>query len=292
VAKALSAENLPCVVFGDRRALERAWAAHGRGEMPAVEAEGALAEADLEPGRPTEAGSRASAQWVVTAARAVLAGRAAALVTAPIAKRALHLAGHDLPGQTELLRDLAGAPRVAMMLVGERLRVILATTHCALREVPERLREVDLVALLALVERELREKFGLVRPRLALCALNPHAGEGGLLGDEEAALLEPAVLRARAEAIDVSGPHPADTLFVRAARGELDAVVAMYHDQALIPLKLLHFGGAVNVTLGLPFVRTSPDHGVAYDLAGQGRADPGSMRAALRLAARLAARGA
>jgi 4-hydroxythreonine-4-phosphate dehydrogenase len=287
VAKALAVLPLPCRVFGDRRAFTRAWASWGRGEPPPLEEVGELADQDLRPGTPTEAGLRASAAYVLAAVRAIQEGRVAALCTAPLAKRALHLAGYDVPGHTELLQQLSGVPRVAMMLAGEKLRVVLATTHCALRDVPDRLRQVDLVALLELVDRELRDKLRIARPRLALSALNPHGGEGGLFGDEEATLLSPAVARARAQGVEVSGPYPADTLFARAVKGEFDVVVATYHDQALIPLKLLHFGGSVNVTLGLPFVRVSPDHGVAYDIAGQGRADPGSMRAALRLAGEL-----
>jgi 4-hydroxythreonine-4-phosphate dehydrogenase len=287
VAKALVAHPVPCRIFGDRRAFARAWERWGRGDPPPLEEVSELADEDLRPGAPTEAGLRASAEYVLAAVRALKEGRCAALCTAPLVKRALHLAGHHVPGHTELLQALSGAPQVAMMLAGEKLRVVLATTHCALREVPERLHEVDLVALLALVDRELCDKFRIDRPRLALSALNPHGGEEGLFGDEETVLLAPAVARARALGVEVSGPHPADTLFARAVRGEFDVVVALYHDQALIPLKLLHFGGSVNVTLGLPFVRVSPDHGVAYDIAGQGKADPGSMKAALRLAGEL-----
>jgi 4-hydroxythreonine-4-phosphate dehydrogenase len=292
VVKALAAEARPCRVYGSRRAFERAFAAWGRGEPPEIAEVADLGEADIVPGRPTEAGLVASARAVVAAARDVLAGRASALVTAPLVKRAIQLLGSSAPGHTELLQEISGAPLVAMMLAGERLRVVLLTTHCALREVPERLRRVPIGEMVALTARELRDRFGIAAPRLALCALNPHAGEGGLFGDEEATVLAPAVAAAQARGIAVSGPYPADTLFVRAVRGEFDAVLAPYHDQALIPLKLLHFGGAVNVTLGLPFVRTSPDHGVAYDIAGQGRADPSSMAAAIRLAEELASSGA
>lgn len=290
IAKALAAAPVPCLLFGDRRAFKRAWSAWGRGEPPPIVEVGALADADRVPGRPTEAGLLASARYVLEAARAVSEGRARALVTAPLAKRALALAGHDVPGHTELLQRLTGAPRVAMMLAGERLRVVPATTHCALRDVPARLGETDLPGLFVLVAGELERRFGIDGPRLALAALNPHAGEGGRFGDEEATILAPAVEHARGLGVRIEGPLPADTLFVRAARGDFDAVVACYHDQALIPLKLLHFGRAVNVTLGLPWVRTSPDHGVAYDIAGRGVADPGSMQAALELAARLSTR--
>ena len=291
VAKALAETPRDCRVYGSAAAFARAWAAWGRGAAPEVVEVAALAEEDLVPGQPTDAGLRCSAQAVLAAVRDVQAGRARALVTAPLVKRALGLVGSKAPGHTELLQELSGAPRVAMMLAGDKLRVVLATTHCALREVPERLRRADLPGLCALVDRELRGRFGLAAPRLALAALNPHGGEGGLFGDEEQTLLAPAVAAARAAGVDVRGPFPADTLFARAVRGEFDVVVGLYHDQALIPLKLLHFGGGVNVTLGLPFVRTSPDHGVAYDIAGAGRADASSMALAMRLAEELSRRG-
>lgn len=291
LAKALAIEPRSITVYGPRRALERAWHTHGKGPLPTCVDVGDLADADLVPGAPTDAGAKASALAVVAAAHAVMRGEARALVTAPLVKRALALAGYDAPGHTELLMQLAGVPRVAMMLGGEKLRVIVATTHCALRDVPARLRELELGALIVLTARELRDKLGIARPRLALAALNPHAGEGGRFGDEEATLLQPALQAARAAGVDIDGPHPSDTLFARAATQDLyDAIVALYHDQALIPVKLLHFGNAVNTTLGLPFVRTSPDHGVAYDIAGRGVADPGSMAAALRLADTMSAR--
>ena len=290
LAKALALEPRTARVYGARVALERAWRSYGLGPLPPCEDVGALSEADMVLGQPSDAGLRASAQAVVDATRAVMRGEARALVTAPIVKRALALAGHDAPGHTELLMRLAGVPQVAMMLGGEKLRVIVATTHCALRDVPARLREVDLAGLMVLTARELRAKLGIAHPRLALAALNPHGGEDGLFGDEEATLLRPALDAARAAGVDVTGPHPSDTLFARAATHDLyDAIVALYHDQALIPVKLLHFGNAVNTTLGLPFVRTSPDHGVAYDIAAQGIADPGSMVAALRLADKMSA---
>jgi 4-hydroxythreonine-4-phosphate dehydrogenase len=188
---------------------------------------------------------------------------------------------------TELLAHLTGAPFVAMMFQSDALRVVLATIHVPLSEVPRLLTRATLEQVIRLAAREL-PRFGCGAPRLAVCGLNPHAGEGGVLGLEEQRVLEPAIAACRRDGIDVAGPFPADTLFVRASRGEWDAVVACYHDQGLIPLKLLAFGRAVNVTLGLPIIRTSVDHGTAYDIAGQGIADHGSLVEAVRLAARLA----
>jgi 4-hydroxythreonine-4-phosphate dehydrogenase len=282
--KALSREPRDVRVYGPRAALDRALREFGQGlTLDCVDIGGPGAGV-AGPGCPNDDALRASAEAVVAATRAVLSGEARALVTAPISKRALRLAGYDAPGHTELLQQLSGTPQVLMMLGGEKLKVILATTHIALKDVAARLRQIDLVAMIRLADGELRAKLGIAAPRLALAALNPHAGEGGLFGDEESTVLAPAVSRAQAMGVDLRGPFPSDTLFVRAARGEFDAVIALYHDQALIPVKLLHFGDAVNMTLGLPFVRTSPDHGVAYDIAGKGIANERSMAAALRWA--------
>ena len=207
------------------------------------------------------------------------------IVTAPIDKSALRAGGYDYPGHTEMLGHLTGA-RVAMMLASDQLRVVLATTHIPLREVAEML-TADLITDAARIARKgLQEWFGIVEPRIALCALNPHAGDGGRFGSEDAKLLAPA---ARAAGID--GPFPADTVFVRAMRGEFDAVIAPYHDVGMTAIKVASFGNAVNVTLGLPFPRTSPDHGTALDIAGLNRADPSSMIAATLLCASIVSRG-
>ncbi|MGH7583416.1 MAG: 4-hydroxythreonine-4-phosphate dehydrogenase PdxA [Gemmatimonadales bacterium] len=219
------------------------------------------------------------------AARLALDGGIDAIVTAPIEKHALHLAGFHFPGHTEWLAHLAGGCDVAMMLASERLRVVLVTTHVALRDVPLILTTDKVVRTGEVTRTGLRDWFGIPEPRLAVCALNPHAGEQGLFGDEEARVLAPA-----AERLGAAGPFPADTVFVRAMRGEFDAVLAPYHDVGMTAIKVASFGAAVNVTLGLPFVRTSPDHGTALDIAGQGRADPSSMRAAVHLAIDLARR--
>lgn len=222
---------------------------------------------------------------VERAAALALEGSLDAIVTAPAEKHALHLAGFPFPGHTEWLAHLAGGVDVAMMLASERLRVVLVTTHLPLRDVPLVLTTEKIVHTGDVTTKALREWFGLATPRLAVCALNPHAGEQGLFGDEEQRILAPA-----AERLGAAGPLPADTVFVRAMQGEFDAVLAPYHDVGMTAIKVASFGKAVNVTLGLPFVRTSPDHGTALDIAGTGRADPSSMRAAVALALDLARR--
>jgi 4-hydroxythreonine-4-phosphate dehydrogenase len=238
-------------------------------------------------GRVSAEGGRAAVEAVLTAVREVRAGEVDGLVTAPLNKEALAAAGYPWPGHTEMLAEAAGVSDVAMMFVGGELRVALLTIHRSLRSVPDALSVAETCRVVRLVAREL-PRFGAPRARVALCGLNPHAGEGGLFGHEEQDVLAPAVAALRAEGLEVSGPLPADTLFVRAARGEFDAVVAAYHDQGLIPVKLAAFGHAVNVTLGLPFVRTSVDHGTGFDIVEKGVADETSLLAAMELAARLA----
>ncbi len=234
-------------------------------------------------GSAQEAGALAGAA-IEAAVASVQRGDADGIVTAPIDKQALALAGYPDPGHTEMLARLVGTP-TAMMLASERLRVVLATTHLPLRHVPDALTAALIQEVAALTRSGLRRWFGCAAPRIALCALNPHAGDGGRFGDEEATVLAPA-----ARAAGLAGPYPADTVFVRALRGEFDAVIAPYHDVGMTAIKVASFGEAVNVTLGLPFPRTSPDHGTAIDIAGTGRADPGSMHAALALAVELALR--
>ena len=213
-------------------------------------------------------------------------GVVAGIVTAPIDKLALLAGGYDYPGHTEMLAALTGA-RVAMMLASERLRVVLATTHIALRAVPDAVTEDAIVAAAAVTRDGLRRWFGLEAPRIALCALNPHAGDGGRFGHEDEEVLAPAARRAQ-----LAGPLPADTVFVRAMRGQFDAVIAPYHDVGMTAIKVASFGSAVNVTLGLPFPRTSPDHGTATDIAGRGLADASSMIEAMLTCARIAERAA
>jgi 4-hydroxythreonine-4-phosphate dehydrogenase len=228
---------------------------------------------------------RIAGHAIETAAKLAISGAVDAIVTAPANKSALHLAGFPWPGHTEWLAHLAGDVPVAMMLASERLRVILVTTHVPLRDVPSLLTTERVVATGQIAIAGLRDWFGVAVPRLAVCALNPHAGEGGAFGDEDDRILAPA-----ARQLGAAGPLPADTVFVRALRGEFDAVLAPYHDVGMTAIKVASFGEAVNVTLGLPFPRTSPDHGTAFDIAGAGRADPSSMRRALELAAKLGRR--
>jgi 4-hydroxythreonine-4-phosphate dehydrogenase len=206
------------------------------------------------------------------------------MVTCPISKALMQKAGHPYEGHTQLIAHVTGTRDYVMMLAGERLRVALVTIHCPLSEVPAGITPEKVHRTIAVTAAALRTDFGFKSPRLAVAALNPHAGEGGMFGSEEADRIVPGIRKAEEEGIDVAGPLPADTLFHAAASGRYDAVVAMYHDQGLIPLKLLHFYDAVNVTLGLPIVRTSVDHGTAYDIAGKGKANPSSLLAAVRMA--------
>lgn len=242
--------------------------------------------AGLEPvqmGQPSVASGRWAYACVKTAVGLAMKEKIAAMTTAPLTKVALRSAGYNYPGHTELIAELTKTPRVGMMLVGGPLRVILVTIHIALRDVPSQLtqaRELDTIRL----AREALNLLGVPESKIAVSALNPHAGEASLFGDEESRIIFPAILEARAEGIDVEGPLPADTLFLKASRGDYAIVVAQYHDQGLIPLKLMGFGKAVNVTVGLPILRTSVDHGTAYNIVGKGLAQPGSLIEAVRLA--------
>ncbi|HET7292046.1 MAG TPA: 4-hydroxythreonine-4-phosphate dehydrogenase PdxA [Vicinamibacteria bacterium] len=273
------------VVYGSRPALDDRARRFGLRPVQAPGARfedvGAFGETPL--GRVSAAAGRAAAEAVLRAARDALAGRVQAVVTAPLNKESLRAAGYDWPGHTEMLAETAGTSDVAMMFVGGGLRVALLTIHQALRSVPDAVTFAEVIRVARLLHREL-PRFGAASRRIGLCGLNPHAGEGGLFGREERDVLEPAVRELRGEGIEVSGPHPADSLFVRAQRGEFDAVIAGYHDQGLIPVKLLAFGRAVNVTLGLPFVRTSVDHGTGFDIVEKGSADASSLVEAIRVA--------
>jgi 4-hydroxythreonine-4-phosphate dehydrogenase len=238
-------------------------------------------------GRVSADAGRAAYDSVVGATTDALAGRVAAIVTAPINKAAFAAAGLPWKGHTDLLTHLTGARHGVMMFHSDALRVILATVHIPLAEVPAAVTQPLIEDLVDLAAREL-PRFGVAAPRIGVAGLNPHAGEHGLIGREDEAVLRPAVAACAARGIDVRGPFPADTIFVRATRGEFDVVIACYHDQGLIPVKMAAFGKAVNVTLGLPIIRTSVDHGTAFDIAGTGAADPSSMIEAVRLAAKLA----
>lgn len=239
-------------------------------------------------GTPLPSCGRAMYAYIAEAVRLAVQGEIDAITTAPISKKALSDAGCTYPGHTELLAELTGTKQYVMMLAGEKLKVVPVTIHCALRDVFRLLTTEKIVTAIRITHSALQEHFSMQQPRIAVAALNPHAGEGGLFGTEEEQLIAPALEQVRARGMDVSGPLPPDTLFYHAAAGRYDVVICMYHDQALIPLKLLHFDEAVNVTLGLPIIRTSVDHGTAYDIAGTGRANPASLFNALAMAAMMA----
>jgi 4-hydroxythreonine-4-phosphate dehydrogenase len=262
-----------------------------RSALPVVPLE---ARVDARAGRLDSANGRAVVEAIARGVGYVRDGSAEAIVTNPINKRALYDAGFRHPGHTEFLGALAetwgaGPVRPVMMLAAPELRTVPVTIHVALAEVPLTLTAALIVETARVVVRDLRRRFAIAKPRIAVAALNPHAGEGGAMGSEDDRVVRPAVEALRGEGIDVRGPLPADTMFHASARATYDAALCMYHDQALIPVKTLAFAEAVNLTLGLPFVRSSPDHGTALDIAGSGKADPASLAAALRLAAELAA---
>lgn len=246
-----------------------------------------LTEADMLYGKPSVAAGDAVFTYICQAARLCLNGQAQAMVTAPICKEAMHRAGHDYPGHTELLAELCGTDDFVMMLAGDILRVSLVTIHEALAAVPGLVTYEQVLKTIRITADGVSRLTGKTAPKLAVLALNPHCGEGGMFGHEDADIIAPAIKAACSEGIDASGPHSADTLFHFARQGAYDGVVAMYHDQGLIPLKMLHFDDAVNITLGLPIIRTSVDHGTAYNLAGTGTASEKSLLAAIRMAARM-----
>lgn len=268
----------------------------GQGLLPLLESRYAgvvcslssLSRRESSPGRPTKAGGYAAYRYIVVAAKLALSGVVDAMATAPISKSILQDAGYNYPGHTELLAELTRTPECRMMLIGKKLRVVLVTGHIAFTKVASNLSRDGIGTTLELAHRSLRDFFGIQRPRIAVAGLNPHGGEKGIFGDEEKEVIAPAIQAAKRKGIQAWGPFPADSLFYQAARGDYDAVVCMYHDQGLIPLKLHHFFGGVALTLGPPFVRTSVDHGTAYDIAGKGKADESSMKEAILLAARLA----
>ena len=299
VVRALEARpQLSVRVYGDPAVLAATAARLQLPPLPADRVRPVPARGEIQPGIPNLAAAHAQLESLQAATDDALAGRISALCTAPISKDWIARAGFTFPGHTEYLAHRAATDDFAMMLAGPRLRVVLATTHLALGDVPRALRASDVARATILAARALLRDFGVGRPRVAVAALNPHAGEAGRFGDEESRIVLPGIEAARAQLareqspVEVTGPHVPDAVFRQAADGAYDAVIALYHDQGLIPVKLLHFDEAVNVTLGLPFVRTSPDHGTAYGIAGSvpGRANPGSFLAALDLAARLSSR--
>ena len=240
------------------------------------------------PGRPTVPGGKAMVDYIIKAVDFNKDGQVSAMVTCPISKELMHKAGYRFDGHTELLANLTNTRDYGMMLANESLRVSLVTIHCALKEVPQRLNKGLILKTIRLTYRALEEDFAIKRPHVAVAGLNPHAGEAGLFGLEDKEIIQPAVDEAKNDGLLVDGPFPADTIFYHAINGKFDAVVAMYHDQGLIPVKLLNFSDSVNITLGLPIVRTSVDHGTAYDIVGKGIADPSSLIAAIRMAAKIA----
>jgi 4-hydroxythreonine-4-phosphate dehydrogenase len=280
----LARQSLPArvVVLGDADLLAQ------RGASPATAIEHVPLAAPSIAGKLDPANARYVLALLDRAADGCLAGEFDAMVTAPVHKAVINDAGFAFTGHTEYLAARAGAAHVVMMLVGGGLRVALATTHLALADVARAITRAGLIDSLRVIERDLRQRFGIARPRILVAGLNPHSGEGGHLGREEIDVIEPALRAAQAEGIAVEGPIPADTLFVPERLRRADCVLAMYHDQGLPVLKYASFGKGVNVTLGLPFVRTSVDHGTALDLAGSGRADPGSLLEAVQLAIKLA----
>jgi len=241
-------------------------------------------------GKPTIQTGKAMIRYIKAATGLAIKGDISAITTCPINKAAMQTAGFHYNGHTELLAEQTRSENFAMMFVGDRLRVVLVTIHVPLKEVPSLLSIQKVLNTIRITDRALYERFGFETPRIAVAGLNPHAGEEGLFGNEEKNVIAPAVQSARDEGFDVAGPLPADTLFYHAAKGAYDAVISMYHDQGMIPFKLIHFNDGVNTTLGLPIIRTSVDHGTAYDIAGTGKADPGSLIAAIILAAKQAAR--
>ncbi len=246
------------------------------------------------PGLPDEQGAALALSSLAEATRMALLGKAGGIVTAPVAKSQLAKVGFEFPGQTEFLAFACGLPADdgVMMLAGPSLKAVPLTVHCALADVPGSLTTSMIYAKARIVADALRRDFGIPAPRIAICGLNPHAGEGGKFGTEEREIIEPAIAQLRDEGFAVTGPHPADAIFTPRGRATYDVALAMYHDQALVPLKALDFDEGVNVTLGLPIVRTSPDHGTAFDIAGRNIADPGAMIAALKMAGEIAARRA
>ncbi len=292
------------LVIGDRKILEKAKICAKSGlDLKGVQAPDAgtyrcgcvdiLISSDLDHnkvlwGKPTVETGKAMVGYVAKAADMAVSGKIAAVVTCPINKMAMQMAGFHYNGHTELLAERTKTDDFAMMLAGDKLRVVLVTIHIPLKDVADRISKERVCHTIKITGRSLYERFGIENPHIAVAALNPHAGEGGMFGDEEMRIISPAIDMAREEGFHVSGPFPPDTLFYHAIKGCYDAVVCMYHDQGLIPFKMIHFTDGVNTTLGLPIIRTSVDHGTAYDIAGTGRADPGSLVAAIKMAAKQA----
>jgi len=273
-------------IIGDGKVIEKALKLTGLSLSGRVEVEEPFTLREVTAGKPSREGGRASYEYIRYAAQGCVEGKFHAMVTAPISKESLRMAGLKWPGHTEMLAELTHSREYAMVLVGRPLRVLLVTTHLALREVPGIL-TTDLIYRKIMLAHRALELFGVETPRIGVAGLNPHAGEGGLFGREEIDVIRPAIERATEAGVAVEGPIPPDVIFRLAYRGEFDMVVSMYHDQGLIPLKMIAFDRGVNITVGLPIIRTSPDHGTAYDIAWKGLASPESMTEAVKLALEL-----
>lgn len=289
VVKTLShpdvAGSCEIVIFGDRGIMEKA-ADSSLPNITVIEPS-EFGEGDLKPGFIDKKAGQASLDYIQAAVESAMAGNIDAVVTAPISKESTHLAGSTYPGHTEMLKDLTGAEQAVMMFEGSVFKVMLVTIHEALANVPDLITKDSVLSTIKISHDALVRLFRIAEPKIVVCGLNPHAGESGVFGREEIDHIIPAVEEAKELGIDLDGPLPADTLFYYANQGKWDAVVAMYHDQGLVPFKMISFNDGVNITLGLPIIRTSPDHGTAFDIAWKGSADPSSMVEAVKAAVRL-----
>lgn len=292
IAKALGCAEVQAlcspVIFGTEEIMEAAKRLTRLDSEYEIINSGGIGNEDLKPGEVNKKAGEASILYIRKAAGAALKGEIDAIVTAPMSKESTHLAGSDFPGHTEMLKKLTGAENAVMMFEGGRFRVVLVTIHEPLAKVPELITRERVLSTIKITCQSLKDDFRISEPKIVVCGLNPHAGESGAFGKEEIVHIAPAVGEAVKSGIEVTGPLPADTLFYYANQGKWDAVVAMYHDQGLIPFKMVSFDKGVNVTIGLPIIRTSPDHGTAFDIAWKGEADPSSMIAAINVAVRIA----
>jgi len=290
IVKAISSSEIEqlceIVIFGDAGIIQKA----AKNSTPQIKINecSEFGLEDLEPGIIDRKAGQASLDYIGAAVKSALANEIDAIVTAPISKESTHLAGSQYPGHTEMLKDLTGAEQAVMMFEGGRFKVMLVTIHEALSDVPSLISKDRVLSTIKITHDALINHFKISEPKIVVCGLNPHAGESGAFGKEEINHIIPAVEEARELGINIDGPFPADTLFYYASQGKWDAVVAMYHDQGLIPFKMVSFDDGVNITLGLPIIRTSPDHGTAFDIAWKRKADPSSMKAAIKVAAQLA----
>ena len=291
IVRALSSAEVQqictAVVFADAEILDRAIGVTGVRIKYETDGDHYINVRDVKPGEIDIKAGDASLKSIFNGVKSVLERSTDAIVTAPISKEAIHIAGSEYPGHTEMLADLTGSQNVAMMFEGSLFKVVLVTIHNALSEVPALLSQDKIYNIISLADKSLKQYFNIQYPRIAVCGLNPHAGEAGAFGSEEISLIKPAVSMALKDGINIDGPLPADTLFYHAVNGKWDLVISMYHDQGLIPFKMVNFEKGVNVTLGLPIIRTSPDHGTAFDISWNGIANPSSMIEAIKIAVKM-----